>query len=121
MRLIERYGSGISRILDACREGSLPAPLFENFSGGFRIKFMLPAKVTGEVSGDGGVNGGVNGGVDQLMSYITKYPGKRAAELAEACATPKRTIERRLKKLKDEGLVEFRGAPKTGGYHPTDR
>jgi len=38
MKLIERYGSGISRILDACREEGLPAPLFENFSGGFTCR-----------------------------------------------------------------------------------
>jgi ATP-dependent DNA helicase RecG len=42
MGLIERYGSGIHRILEACQEADLPEPLFENFSGGFRIKFTLP-------------------------------------------------------------------------------
>jgi ATP-dependent DNA helicase RecG len=50
MGLIERYGSGIRRILDACREAGLPQPILENFSGGFRIKFMLPEHVTGEVT-----------------------------------------------------------------------
>ena len=60
MGLIERYGSGIRRILEACENADLPEPLFENFSGGFRVKFTLPKqgaesiapKVTGEVTGE---------------------------------------------------------------------
>jgi len=28
----------------------------------------------------------------------------------------KRTLERQLKKLKDEGKIEFKGSAKTGGY-----
>ncbi|WP_256450125.1 hypothetical protein [Cylindrospermopsis raciborskii] len=31
--------------------------------------------------------------------------------------TPKRTIERWLKQLKEQQAIEFRGAPKNGGYY----
>ncbi len=48
--LIERYGSGIQRILEACREAGLPQPLLENFSGGFRIKFTVPRPITPQVT-----------------------------------------------------------------------
>ena len=37
--LIERYGSGIDRILEACQDAGLSQPVLENFSGGFRVKF----------------------------------------------------------------------------------
>jgi len=30
---------------------------------------------------------------------------------------PQRTIERWLKQLKDQDLIEFKGATKTGGYY----
>jgi len=33
----------------------LPEPLFENFSGGFRIKFMLPEQAAVDVSKEAGV------------------------------------------------------------------
>ena len=33
---------------------------------------------------------------------------------------PKRTIERRVKQLRDDKKVVFRGAPKTGGYYAAD-
>jgi ATP-dependent DNA helicase RecG len=39
MGLIERYGGGIQRILDDCNASGLPAPVFENAQGGFRITF----------------------------------------------------------------------------------
>lgn len=29
----------------------------------------------------------------------------------------KRTVERYLQKLRDSNVIEFRGAPKTGGYY----
>ncbi len=62
MGLIERYGSGIHRILDACKDEGLPEPRFENFSGGFRIKFMLPEQLAVDVSrGDGALSEGLNG------------------------------------------------------------
>lgn len=35
--LVERYGSGIRRILDGFREYGLPDPVFEELSGGFRV------------------------------------------------------------------------------------
>lgn len=37
MGMIERYGSGTGRVLEACRNAGLPEPVFGNFSGGFRI------------------------------------------------------------------------------------
>jgi len=36
---IEKYGSGIGRIIDACHSHDLPSPKFKEFSGGFSIIF----------------------------------------------------------------------------------
>ena len=127
--LIERYGSGIHRILDECRNAGLPEPLFENFSGGFRIKFCLPKKVTEEVAvkvlaTDGGVNGGANEGVGEgaksLFMAISQEPSNRLPFYAGKLEVPVKTAERWLKKLRDNEIVEFRGAPKTGGYYLVD-
>jgi ATP-dependent DNA helicase RecG len=38
--------------------------------------------------------------------------------LAKAVATSPKNIERWLQQLKDSNKIEFRGAPKTGGYFP---
>jgi ATP-dependent DNA helicase RecG len=66
-----------------------------------------------------GVIEGVNEGVTALQNLITKQPGLRAPALAQALNTSPKNIERWLKQLKAQGQVEFRGAPKTGGYHAT--
>lgn len=36
---IEKYGSGIGRIIEACHSHDLPVPEFKEFSGGFSIVF----------------------------------------------------------------------------------
>lgn len=72
---------------------------------------------------DGGVNtknGGVNGGVNLstlLHQTICEQPGKNAPALAGILQKSLRTIQRHLKMLSDQGLIEFRGAAKNGGYY----
>ena len=51
------------------------------------------------------------------MKYIKNTPGKGAPQIEKAFSVPIKTIERWLKKLKDEQKIEFRGASKTGGYY----
>lgn len=48
MGMIEQYGSGIKRVIDACLESGLPEPEFENFSGGFQIVFKPTAQVAAQ-------------------------------------------------------------------------
>ncbi len=51
------------------------------------------------------------------MKYIKNNPGKGAPQIEKAFGVPIKTIERWLKKLKDEQKIEFRGASKTGRYY----
>ena len=71
--------------------------------------------------GDEGVNfgkdEGVNEGVNALLDVIATYPGKRANELAVLIGKSVQTVERYIRTLKDSGRIEFRGAPKNGGYY----
>ena len=116
MGMIERYGGGIQRILEQCKMAGLPEPVFQQAQGGLRVHFLSAAQ-----SVNTGVAGGVNGGVKSsadLLALIKAQPGQNAKQLATQVDMPQRTIERWLKQLKDEGKIEFRGAPKTGGYWP---
>ncbi len=60
---------------------------------------------------------GVSEGVTLLLRLIERSPGLRAPTLARQLDTPVKTVERWLRQLKAQGLIEFRGAPRTGGYH----
>ena len=76
---------------------------------------------------DGGVNGGVNGGASSkvggvnlealIFDTIQNNPGVNAPTIADKLQKSLRTTQRYLKSLSDAGRIEFRGAPKNGGYH----
>jgi len=80
--------------------------------------------VTGRVTGgvDEGVTGGAAPGradrVARLEAVIRARPGLRAPQLAEATGLPETTVVRFLSRLRREGGIVFRGAPRTGGYFP---
>jgi ATP-dependent DNA helicase RecG len=63
---------------------------------------------------------GVNEGVNRLIKLVNQQPGMRVPAMAGALGTSGKNIERWLKQLKDCQLIEFRGAPKTGGYYPKE-
>lgn len=81
----------------------------------FKVIVRRPAQQTGELNER--VNEGVNEGVARLFAQIKKGPGLRAPMLAVQMNTSVKNIERWLQQLKDQQKVEFRGAPKTGGYY----
>lgn len=115
---IEKYGSGFIRIRKALRD--YPEIEFEikEFAGGVMVTFAQkqPESPREEVSG--GVSGGVNPESFHLLQLIQSQPGLKTTELVIQAGKPQRTIERWLKQLKDSQHIEFRGAPKTGGYYP---
>ena len=108
LELIEKYGSGVRRVIDAFVAYGLPEPELEATQGGMAVTVFSA------------VNGGANGGANGLLSYIQLNPGQRSNEMVIALNTPLRSIERWLKQLKENGLIEFKGATKTGGYHATE-
>lgn len=53
--------------------------------------------------------------IETFVAYGLPEPVFEATEYN----VTQRTIERWLKQLKDQGQIEFNGAPKTGGYYAT--
>ncbi len=73
-----------------------------------------------EKASDGGVIGGVIGGVNEVLTYIQRNPGYRANAIANALKISLRSVERYLSELKNNDKIEFRGAPRNGGYFLKD-
>lgn len=109
--VIEKYGSGFVRIRRAMTEYPEVHFSIEEAQGGVWAVFELEGVTEG-------VTEGVNGGVSLLFTHIQKEPGLRAPMLAAKMNTSVKNIERWLRQLKSQQAIEFRGAPKTGGYHP---
>ena len=84
---------------------------------GIFIDFMLKEILNAlKIHTTGGVNGAVSGGVNPILDFIYQYPGCRANAIAEKLNMPLRTAQRRLSELKKGNKIEFKGAPKSGGY-----
>ena len=115
---IEKYGSGIKRILQTMSEVDAPQPTFEAFSGYFKVTLYPINKQPQQRSG--GVNGGVNGGEEGVLRIIKQSPGIQTTAIKEQLSLSQRTVERRLKTLREKNLIIFRGPPKIGGYYPTE-
>ena len=53
---------------------------------------------------------------NEILVLVEKNPGLRSKDLAALAGKSIPTLSRFLKSLKDNGKIEFRGAPKNGGY-----
>ena len=127
VELVESLGSGIPRILRAYGEDCF------KFTDNF-IRITLP--ITSNAQINEGVNEGINEGVNEgvifdlegvtdnvkqelisVMSLFKDDEGLRLKDIALSLERPTKTIERYLKILKDQSLIEFRGAPRNGKYY----
>ena len=90
---------------------------YKESGDGYLVELSYEKQKTSSGGVNGGVSGGVNGGVNDLLNFIHQNPGKRTKDFTVALRQPRRTIERELKRLKDQAEIEFRGAPKIGGYY----
>ncbi|MDI6802979.1 MAG: hypothetical protein QME58_03915 [Bacteroidota bacterium] len=67
-----------------------------------------------------GVSDGVKNGLISVVTIITKNPGIRVEGIVPLVKKAKPTIERYIKILREINLIEYQGAPKTGGYYLTE-
>jgi ATP-dependent DNA helicase RecG len=106
--IIEKYGSGLPRIRRVVEDAGNIDFSMEELPNGFLVTFKKRHEEN---------VGGINGGINQLINYIEKNPGCKAIAIAEVLKVSQRSLERILKKLKDDNKIVFIGAKKTGGYY----
>lgn len=52
---------------------------------------------------------------------LYKDGGVRTVDIEKLIDIPAKSIERYIKQLKDAGIIEFKGANRTGGYYLTEK
>ena len=138
MGLVEAWGSGIKRILNAAEEYGLSEPEFQEFDNMFRVElFRNSSLVTsknesiektseniGETSEKHRRNIGeelekygtieLNSTQREIVKLLSKNNQLSAAKLAEKIGVASRNIESNIKKLKEYGLLVRHGSPKSG-------
>lgn len=87
-----------------------------NDSGVF-VDFML-REILNALRGHASGKGNADDPTDAVLRCIQDTPGIRTGELAERLSIGRRTAERHLQALKQAEKIEFRGAPRNGGYYP---
>ncbi|WP_081863556.1 winged helix-turn-helix transcriptional regulator [Akkermansia muciniphila] len=63
------------------------------------------------------LNDRLNSREKQVLQILTETPGLRTNELSSLISVSIPTLSRTLKNLINLGLIEYRGAKKTGGYY----
>jgi ATP-dependent DNA helicase RecG len=127
---LESWGSGVSRMVDACRAQGVPEPEYE-VNGGF-VRIVFRRATNGDDSVNEGVNGYVNGYVNGEVNSLTPSqknvydivhdnPGFNTKKIAEILKKSPRTIEKHIALLAKTGLIEHRDSDKTGGYYPVEK
>ncbi|MDR1937859.1 MAG: helix-turn-helix domain-containing protein [Tannerellaceae bacterium] len=120
MNLVERVASGIPRMRGEMQDAGLPAPIFSTDGGFFTVEFRRP-KRDDIVNPDNGIVNVIVNDKDAIkqtvLRLITEKEGLSASDIAKLIDRSWRTTMRYLNLLKKENKIEFRGAPKTGGYY----
>ncbi|MEW6489871.1 MAG: ATP-binding protein [Thermodesulfobacteriota bacterium] len=132
--LIEEWGSGYRRVVEACRSGGYPIPEWEELGAAMRVGFRPhPASrdkaepAQGESDRDA-----VNDLVNELVNEVVRRDlnerqlwvlrelasGRtvRGSMVAKRFGCSSATARRDLAALSRSGVIEFAGAPKTGTY-----
>ncbi len=114
MQVVENVGSGIPRMRRLMKDAGLPEPKFDT-QGFFTVTFMKRAK-TNYIHHDR-LNDRLNSREKRVLEVLLKSPGLRTNELSTVIEVSIPTLSRTLRNLIDLGLIEYRGAKKTGGYY----
>jgi ATP-dependent DNA helicase RecG len=117
--LIERYGSGIKRILNICDNYGIIPPKFEEVFSGFRVTlFKEKTKPVGELNGEliGELIGELNERQNKVYLEIKNNEGINATALSKKLNIPFSTVDKYIRLFLEKNLIVRKGSKKTGGY-----
>ena len=114
-RYQEKWGRGIQKICEACRKHGSPEPEYTVLGGDITVKFIAlqTAKVLNRQ--DDGLNVGLDVGLEnKIISLVVQNPAITMTEMAEELKVTKRTIERVIRRLREEGQLIRKGGKRYG-------
>jgi ATP-dependent DNA helicase RecG len=110
--LIEAWGRGTIKIINECKNASLPEPLIENVSGGISVTLFKNISKKTIDFGPGELN------TRQLkaLEFIREKGKIRNADYQILNNVSKRTASRELKEMVDKGVIELSGMGAGANY-----
>ena len=121
MKIIEKWGSGIPRILRECSEYGLPEPKFIDFDGDFRVNMyrQLPEKAwshTNDINDTNDTNDTNDINDTKILNLIRENPSITQTELKEKLQVSIVTVKRLMADLQKRGLIERQGSSRKGKW-----
>jgi hypothetical protein len=111
LKLIEQWGSGIHRMINACQQAGLPDPKFEELGSGFRVTFRRQQVVQPK-----------RDELDEaIVGFLQQNPGAPTSRIAAHIKRTSRATQTRLKRLVELGEIVSLGSSENDpqkGYHP---
>jgi ATP-dependent DNA helicase RecG len=98
--LIEQWGTGVQRTIDACTRAGLPEPEFAEL--GLRFRVTLRTEPIGPVI--------VDAVEKRIADYITEGDGRSTAAIAKHIGLSTRSTQHRLASLEQRGLIAVVGS-----------
>lgn len=110
-------GTPLSFKLDSKRAPQIAAAIDEYLRGDIEEKDGMQRE-SEEEKGKKGTSVPPKEKLDAVFHYIQEHPGCRSTELISHTSYSQTTMDRCLFELKKQGLIEYTGSKKNGGYHP---
>ena len=127
MGLVEAWGSGIKRILNAAEEYGLSKPRFQEFDNMFRVElFRSSFPMTNGKENIGEASEVVwrtdlNDTQQKIIKLLSEDHQLSAVKLAEKIGVASRNIENNIKKLKKYGIIIRLGSQKNSYWEIVDK
>lgn len=113
---LENWGSGVGRMVDACKEQGLMEPEYESSGGFVKIIFKRPylgttKKATGKTT---------EKTTEKILRLMRENPFVTTAKLAQECGLTPDGIYFHTKRLREHGIIRREGSRKNGRWIVSD-
>ena len=130
MKIIEKWDSGIPRIIRECQEYGIPEPELIDFDGDFRINMyrqpsLIQAGTIGTNSGTIGTNSDTIGTIigikvtspeERVLTIMKQNAKVTQKELQKELGVSLRTVKRMIAELQEKGYIVRRGNNRSGEW-----
>ena len=128
MKIIEKWGTGIPRLFEACEEYGLPKPKLIDFDGDFRVNMYRKGETNTETNIETDTNTETDiktnteiYGTDvemaeKIIKIMEEQPEITVKKIAEQLELSVSGVRYHINKMKDDGTVEHIGASKKGTW-----
>ena len=116
MKIIEKWGSGIPRIIRECQEYGIPEPELIDFDGDFRIN-MYRQPLLSQAGTIGTIIGiKVTSPEERVLTIMKQNAKVTQKELQKELGVSLRTVKRMIAELQDKGYIVRSGNNRSGEW-----